>query len=116
MKCTPFCCCAGTQAKKNHQYMIILAMVVGWGDVRKCRYNKELRCISDESFHEGQLGYITDSMGYHKVGNPTNEPSVTLHLYAPPFQQCRVWGSGNAHNPSHATSHNYSEYGLVITD
>jgi cysteine dioxygenase len=30
-------------------------------------------------------------MGLHKVGNPTDSVSVTLHLYSPPFQSCRVW-------------------------
>jgi predicted metal-dependent enzyme (double-stranded beta helix superfamily) len=86
------------------------------GDVRECRYDQELRCVSDETFNEGQLGYITDSMGYHKVGNPTNDSSVTLHLYSPPFQQCRIWCSDDAQNPSHASSPNYSEYGRVISD
>ena len=32
-----------------------------------------------------------DSMGLHKVGNPTDSVSVTLHLYAPPYTKCRMW-------------------------
>jgi cysteine dioxygenase len=84
------------------------------GDVRECRYDEELHCISDETFHEGELGYITDSMGYHKVGNPTNEPSVTLHLYAPPIQTCRVWNEDAPQKCKSATACNYSEYGRVI--
>ena len=30
-------------------------------------------------------------MGFHKVGNPTDELSITLHLYAPPYSSCRIW-------------------------
>jgi hypothetical protein len=32
-----------------------------------------------------------DSMGLHKVGNPTDEVAVTLHLYSPPYSSCRIW-------------------------
>lgn len=33
-----------------------------------------------------------DSIALHKVGNPrADDVAATLHLYAPPFQQCRVW-------------------------
>lgn len=62
------------------------------GSVRECRYDSQLNCIADDTFHEQQVSYITDSMGYHKVGNNTTDiPSISLHLYAPPFHQCRVW-------------------------
>ncbi len=37
-----------------------------------------------------------DSMGLHKVGNPTDSVSVTLHLYSPPVNSCRVWFDPNA--------------------
>jgi cysteine dioxygenase len=84
------------------------------GDVRECRYDEELHCISDATSHEGELGYITDSMGYHKVGNPTNEPSVTLHMYAPPIQTCRVWNAEAPQKCKSATSSHYSEYGRVV--
>lgn len=30
-------------------------------------------------------------MGLHKVANPSeDEPAVSLHLYAPPYQQCTI--------------------------
>jgi len=31
----------------------------------------------------GDVGYICDAMGVHKVGNPTNARAVSLHVYAP---------------------------------
>ena len=85
------------------------------GKVRECRYDRDLRCVADEIFQQGEVGYITDSMGYHKLGNPTNQPSVTLHLYSPPFQECRVWcHDEDAYDFSCTTSPNYSEYGKII--
>lgn len=85
------------------------------GKVRECRYDRDLRCVADEIFQQGEVGYITDSMGYHKLGNPTNQPSVTLHLYSPPFQECRVWcHDEDANDFSCTTSPNYSEYGKII--
>ncbi|CAK4690810.1 hypothetical protein LEN26_015256 [Aphanomyces euteiches] len=42
--------------------------------------------------------YMNDSLGLHKVGNPSDDvDAVTMHLYAPPISQCRLW-----HDPSNA--------------
>ena len=41
---------------------------------------------------EGDVIFINDSLGLHKVVNPSpSVPACTLHLYAPPFQRCHVW-------------------------
>jgi Cysteine dioxygenase type I len=41
---------------------------------------------------EGQITYMNDDIGLHKVGNPNKDVgSVTLHLYTPPFGSCKVW-------------------------
>lgn len=45
-------------------------------------------------FCEGQVSYMCDDMGLHKVGNPCcHTGAVTLHLYTPPFKSCKVWSS-----------------------
>ena len=88
---------------------------------------EKLRCIADETFVGGQLAFIKDSIGLHKVGNPSAvTPAVTLHLYSPPFQDCRVWvddgessdeGTACASNMSVARSscvEHFSEYGKII--
>jgi len=41
--------------------------------------------------HSPEVAYIDDNLGLHKVGATGEGPAVTLHLYAPPFSQCRVW-------------------------
>ena len=41
---------------------------------------------------EGETAYIHDKIGWHRVSNPsTQEPAVSLHLYAPPIEKCRTY-------------------------
>jgi len=39
----------------------------------------------------GQLTYINDGLGLHKVGNPTNARAVSLHIYAPGWQRVPLY-------------------------
>lgn len=40
----------------------------------------------------GQTAYIHDTIGWHRVTNAsTSEPAVSLHLYAPPIEQCKTY-------------------------
>jgi cysteine dioxygenase len=45
----------------------------------------------ETDFLSGQCAFIDDGIGFHKVANNTDLPSVTMHLYSPPFQSCRAW-------------------------
>jgi len=85
------------------------------GDIREVRYDQQLDRISEIDFQKGGLSYITDNVGYHKVGNPTQTPAVTLHLYAPPFESCRCWYSDKADplKPTKGKNANHSEYGVL---
>lgn len=85
------------------------------GDIRENRYDRELNCVSEIDYREGELSYITDNVGYHKVANPTQRPSVTLHLYAPPFETCQCWHSDYADplEPCEGKNVNHSEYGIL---
>lgn len=86
------------------------------GKVRECRYDCSLNCVSDVTLDEGELAYITDSMGYHKIGNPSvHNNAITLHLYAPPILRCRVWyDSEDPNREETVESLNFSEFGRVI--
>jgi len=103
------------------------------GGIREVRYNTELKCIADRTYHadndDSKLSYITDNLGYHKVGNidTKDQMAVTLHLYSPPFDTCQCWSScttnenatndtTNANNlvPYEGKSINYSEYGRIV--
>jgi len=90
------------------------------GEIRETRYaidveTDSMTITSDEVFGYDAPAFIKDSMGYHKVGNPSKSTSaVTLHLYCPPFSQCKIWlDSTHASKPSNACMCNYSEYGVV---
>ena len=60
--------------------------------------------------------FIKDSMGYHKIKNPSKQPAITLHLYCPPFNKCKIWlDPTNASKSSKASMCNYSEFGVKHT-
>ncbi|KAF1328894.1 Cysteine dioxygenase, partial [Globisporangium splendens] len=57
--------------------------------------------------------YMDDSMGFHKIGNPSAAvDAITLHLYSPPYDKCRVWfDTENAEKSSVAHAYYFSEFG-----
>jgi len=57
--------------------------------------------------------YMDDSLGLHKVGNPDEHvDAITMHLYSPPFEKCRVWfDPTDASKSSVAVSTYFSEFG-----
>jgi cysteine dioxygenase len=80
------------------------------GCIRETRYEvheetNEIRRSQVKFFNEGQVSFMHDSIGLHKIGNPNKDTgSVTLHLYTPPFKSCRVW---NDCGPEIAVSSGY---------
>ena len=63
--------------------------------------------------------FINDIQGYHKVGNPhPTQHAITLHLYCPPFQKCKIWMKDSCNNDklksSSACVCYYSEYGVRL--
>ena len=40
-----------------------------------------------------------DKIGLHRMENPSHtEPTVTLHLYCPPFDSCRCFDEKSGHS------------------
>lgn len=37
-----------------------------------------------------EVNYMDNNLGYHKIGCATEEVAMSLHLYTPPFQTCKV--------------------------
>jgi cysteine dioxygenase len=73
-----------------------------------------LVCTQDETVSKGGLVFIEDSQGYHSVGNPSHTtPAITLHLYSPPFQKCKIW-LGECHKPTPSSFCNDTEYGRKV--
>lgn len=74
-----------------------------------------LQPVRTRFYNEGQVSWMSDSIGLHKIGNPSPESgSVTLHLYTPPFSECKVWNSStdNASNFEVAKMGFFSVMGL----
>ncbi|KAM5192272.1 cysteine dioxygenase type 1 isoform 1-T1 [Mantella aurantiaca] len=45
-----------------------------------------------------QCAYINDSIGLHRVENPSHtESAVSLHLYSPPFDHCQTFDQRTGH-------------------
>jgi len=90
------------------------------GSVQEVKYDKDdssgsMLCTSNTMFHEGDISYMHDSMGYHKIGNPSpTVPAVSLHLYCPPFDKCKVWlDPSNASMSSNVNINFFSKYGSM---
>lgn len=60
--------------------------------------------------------YMDDSLGLHKIGNPHAEvDAITMHLYSPPYEKCRVWfDPSDADKSSVAVSNYYTEFGQKV--
>lgn len=82
-------------------------------EVRYARDDHRLVEIGNATLTRGATTYMEDSIGLHKIGNPSADtPAVTLHLYSPPYYKCRVWfDEEDADKSSEAHTCYFSEYG-----
>ena len=49
-----------------------------------------------EAVATGQATYMDDSRGLHRISNPSAEvPAVSLHIYAPGFEECGIYDDGD---------------------
>ncbi|XP_059481214.1 cysteine dioxygenase type 1 [Neocloeon triangulifer] len=54
----------------------------------------EMREVGRTDLCVNQVCYINDSLGLHRVENPSHtERAVSLHLYCPPFKACSVFNA-----------------------
>ncbi|TMW64872.1 hypothetical protein Poli38472_009039 [Pythium oligandrum] len=88
------------------------------GHVNEVRYERRGERLVETSnivLTDG-VTYMDDSLGFHKVGNPREDmDSITMHLYAPPYEKCRIWfDPENAEKSSVAVTTYFSEFGERI--
>ncbi|GAX13626.1 cysteine dioxygenase [Fistulifera solaris] len=77
--------------------------------------HRTMHCTRNELYSAGELLYMEDSMGYHRVGNPSaDELAVTLHLYCPPYHQCKIWADIEQSEPMIGQISHYTEYGRKV--
>uniref|UniRef100_K3WU36 Cysteine dioxygenase n=1 Tax=Globisporangium ultimum (strain ATCC 200006 / CBS 805.95 / DAOM BR144) TaxID=431595 RepID=K3WU36_GLOUD len=81
-------------------------------EVRYVSQDGKLVESSNVTLDQG-VTYMDDSMGFHKIGNPSaTVDATTLHLYSPPYDKCRVWfDTENADKSSVAHAYYFSEFG-----
>eukprot|EP00911_Craspedida_sp_UC1_P002776 UC1_evm1s2032 len=60
--------------------------------------------------------YINDTIGLHRVGNPSHaDTAVSLHVYSPPFQYCNVYCEESCTSRQSGKMTFYSEDGVLAT-
>jgi cysteine dioxygenase len=65
------------------------------GDFSELIYEKdkdgELVTSKTSELHSGDISYMIDFMGYHKLVNKSKSRSMSLHLYSKPIRKCRIY-------------------------
>jgi cysteine dioxygenase len=64
------------------------------GSVRERRFTQSdnsFELTNDMTLNAGGLCYMHDRMGFHSLSNESDEPSMTLHVYANPIDRCQVF-------------------------
>lgn len=77
----------------------------------------ELVSRKHTSLYRDQVGYIADNIGLHKISNPLDEVSYSLHLYTPPYASmfgCSMYEAGNGKKHHVDMSKYYSWQGELV--
>ncbi|XP_023224925.1 cysteine dioxygenase type 1-like [Centruroides sculpturatus] len=73
--------------------------------------NSEMVCSGETELKLNEVAYINDSIGLHRVENPSHsEVAVSLHLYCPPFDKCQMFDPRTGHK-TQCTVTFWSKYG-----
>ena len=61
------------------------------GELIESLYNKNLELIKETKYQSGDINYIDNHIGYHKIKNIHNQESYSLHLYSPPNHEIKYF-------------------------
>lgn len=77
---------------KETRYALPSAMSCSEGSSEeKGNADEVLQVTSECIATEGDLTYMDDYIGLHKIGNPSSDiGAISLHLYTPPYSLCKV--------------------------
>ncbi|XP_033725504.1 cysteine dioxygenase type 1-like [Pecten maximus] len=60
---------------------------------------EQMKHIDTKGFKKNETAYICDELGLHRVLNPSHsDKAVSLHLYSPPFDECRCFDQNTGHS------------------
>lgn len=65
------------------------------GELKETIYNLdeagELNAVKSTNAKTGDISYMIDFMGYHRLANGNDGRSMSLHLYAKPIRSCQAF-------------------------
>ena len=61
------------------------------GDLRELVYNENFELIDTNNYKEGDISFIDNKIGYHKIINTNDNISKSLHIYSPPNHQTKYF-------------------------
>ena len=94
-------------------YMLVLE-----GSVKEIIYKKipgstSLATVAEEKINAGEITFIDDTVGYHKIINLSKAPSMSLHFYAKPIESFHVYNKDNLNRFKKNTNF-YSRFGNIV--
>ena len=63
------------------------------GALEETKFNNTLDVLDTNYLNLNQVSYLDDSIGYHKIKNPKNTNSVSLHIYSPPNHKTQYFNN-----------------------
>ena len=61
------------------------------GLLKESRYNEQLQLTETRTLAPGEVIYIDNQIGYHKIRGLAATGSLSLHIYSPPLYRPRQW-------------------------
>ena len=64
------------------------------GEITETRFKEEstgFTVTNQSTISQGEITYMHDRMGYHKIENTSGKRAMTLHVYANPIDKCKVF-------------------------
>jgi len=90
------------------------------GVCRETRYawpkcsNSPMEMLEVNDYPAGQVAFICDELGLHKIDNSREDKAVSLHLYCPPYESCKIYLDPKTGQESECHVTFYSEYGTPV--
>lgn len=86
-------------------------------EISEGRSPEELKPSMVTSFHAGDVSYMSDDLGLHRMANPDpNNVAVSLHLYTPPYAVkfgCHVYDARTGKSTKCDMSNLFSDRGVL---
>ncbi|KAL4235263.1 hypothetical protein ACF0H5_006901 [Mactra antiquata] len=79
-----------------------------------CGEAKNMEKIKETMYKGNEVAHINDTMGLHRISNPSEkEGLVTLHLYFPPFSECKCFDESTSQTKVGQMTY-YSKFGVKV--